>query len=143
MAEKIKNILSDDDLLKLEHIIPSATIIFNLEEILFINSSFKKVIGCDINKLKRMKLKNFIFDNQKRLVLENIAMLLRGTLKESEIELKIKCSHVAEKWIECVSRTVYYNEKLYIVTSFVDITRSKEAQKNYRNLSYLEIRCLR
>lgn len=137
MAEKIKNILSDYDLLKFEHIIPSATIIFNLDEILFINSSFKKVIGCEINRLRNMKLKDFIFNDQKRIVLENISMLLNEKIKESEIELRVKCSHDVEKWIECISRTVYYNNKLYIITSFVDITNSKRSQKELSQLLIL------
>lgn len=132
--EKNQNILNENDLLKLEHIIPSATIIFNLEEVLFTNSYFKKVMGCDINKLRKMKLKDFIFDNQKRIVLEDISLLLSGKIKESEIELRVKCSHNTQKWIECISKTVYYNDKLYIITSFVDITSSKESQKELSQL---------
>lgn len=134
MVGKNQNILSDDDLLKLEQIIPSATIIFNLEKVIFTNSYFKKVMGCDINKLRKMKLKDFIFENQKRIVLENISMLLNGKIKESEIELKVRCSHNTQKWIECISKTVYYNDKLYIITSFVDITSSKESQKELSQL---------
>ena len=119
--EKFQNTLDEDDLLRLQNIIPSAVVIFNLDEVIFVNSAFRKILGYDLDTIKKMKLKDFISDNQMEHFLENISKLINGKISEIELELKLNCSNSTQKWTECRARTVLYNKKTYIIDKLVFI----------------------
>ena len=116
---KIQKILTDEDLFRLEYIMPSATIIFNLEEVVFVNHAFRKIVGYDFNTLKKMKLKEFIVSGQKRVFLENVIKLIKWGTEETEFEIKIKCSNSIEKWVECRAKKIIYKNKIFIIANIV------------------------
>lgn len=135
--EKFQNTLDEDDLLRLQNIIPSAVVIFNLDEVIFVNSAFRKILGYDLDTIKKMKLKDFISDNQMEHFLENISKLINGKISEIELELKLNCSNSTQKWTECRARTVLYNKKLYIISNVVDISHNKHIQSELSKLIVL------
>lgn len=131
---KIQKILTDEDFFRLEYIMPSATIIFNLEEVVFVNHAFRKIVGYDFNTLKKIKLKEFIVSGQKRVFLENIIKLIKWGTEETEFEIKIKCSNSIEKWVECRAKGIIYKNKVFIIANIVDITHGKLIQNELSNL---------
>lgn len=134
MMGKIQRTLTDEDIFRLEYIMPSATIIFNLEEIIFVNDAFKKIVGYDFHVLKKIQLKEFIASGQKRVFLENVIRLIKEGKEESEFEIKINCSNNIEKWVECRAKRIIYNNKAFIIVNIVDITNSKRIQLELSSL---------
>ena len=126
--DKFQNTIDEDDLIRLQNITPSAVVIFNLDEVIFVNSAFKKMLGYDLDTIKKIKLKDLISCNQMEQFLKNISKLINGKVSEIEFELKINCSNSTQKWIKFMAKTIFYNKKTYIISNVVDVNNSKHIQ---------------
>ncbi len=120
--------LSNEDLIRIENLIPMPTIILNFDKVLFINSSFTKMLGYNFEEIRISDFKHIVNKKQMDFYKKNIGKTFNNDYYGEKRELCLKAKNNQSIWVDCKSKVVNYEGEIYILIQLLDVTDKKKIQ---------------
>ncbi len=129
--------LNKCDLDVIDRLISMPTILVNRKRVAYINDSFIKTFGCDLELLNLYNLESFINPIHIEGFKRNIENALSGKGFIEQSELCVRTSNSEMFWLEHKTRVVQYENEPYLLTHLLDINDKKVAQLHLSKLLIL------
>ncbi len=126
-------ILNDADLIQFERFVSIPTILFNQEEVFYLNDSCKQMLGCGERALQKTDM-NRLIDCFGKVA---IAKTIHNTLSPMKREILISKMSKEQIWVEYIGKVVMYRAQKCIFAHLADISDLKIAQLHLSRISGL------
>jgi len=101
----------------------------------YVNPKMSEITGFTVDELTSRPLMDFIFEEDRHLVAENIRRRLEGTVQHIRYNLRMVCKDSTTIHVEVFGTRSEYNGHAAILGSLLDVTERKQAEEEIRSLN--------
>lgn len=118
--------------------LPEAVLVSD-EKIIYTNPAFEKMLAYSSKYLEDKTFYDLLDEKNKKLLKENLELLISSKKSQIEFLLSIKRKNNEEIWINIKTKAIFENEKTIYINVIKDITTSKIEREKLEKLASIDL----